>query len=182
MTENGKVTVSLTSDSGTIVVRDRNTTGFSSDFHYINLYRDVFIASKAAGASSSTLTITFSGLNANTAYEVFFYALDTAKTSSVEITTVTGTVSTSWSTIDYTVGSAAAYTENTGLGVAGTSNIVKTNPDGIFSFEITNSAGDKEGFLNGFQIATAVVPEPSITAFLVGIGSLLIIPVVRRFR
>lgn len=181
VTMNGSLTVSLVSDSGNFVVRDRATTGFASGFTATALYRDLFIASKSGEMTSSTLTITFSGLKANSTYEVFFYALDVAKNSSVLINTEIGSDSSAWDSINYTANAAANYTAETSLGIAGTSNIVTTDASGVLSFSITNSLGDREGFLNGFQIA-AVIPEPATTVLAAGLSILLLTVLVRRSR
>jgi len=69
----GATTVTLFGDTGNISSRDRaNSPSNGGSFTFGDLYRDFVVADN----DSETITIGLSGLNANTQYQVVFYAYD----------------------------------------------------------------------------------------------------------
>lgn len=175
--DSGSVSVSIASSSGNFTARDRGTSAFGSTFANTPLYRDVLLAT----GTNTTMTLTFSGLNANTSYSLSFYALDASYSTSVSVYDVTNSQAFGQSIV-YTAGTAASYDAGTSSSVAATSGVATTDETGTLVFQLTQTvSGSNTGqaFLNGFSLAT--IPEPAVGGALLG-GVVLLCASFRRRR
>lgn len=184
-TANGTVGLTLTfptpnSSPGTYTSRDRTTTAADTgDFTYNALYRDLVGAS-----SQGALIFNFTGLLANTTYELRFYAYDDSKTSSQTMTFTdwtSGSAGTGTSTGSVTFTGGYAFT-----GSADDNNrfstLITATSDSSGNLVIEETAGSTYPVLfNGFQIsAAAAIPEPATYAVIY--GSLVLIGAVAYRR
>lgn len=114
-----------------------------------------------SGTSFAQISFTFSGLSANTQYDVVAYGANTTAGAGTRFFS-----SISGPTLGTTTG--ASNDINAGPGVAYTTFTLSTDGSGAFTFYSNfNSGVSAAGPINGFQVT--VVPEPSTFA-LVGIG------------
>jgi hypothetical protein len=185
-TETGTVGLTLTFTTTAYTARDRSTiVANTGSFTYSDLYRDFVNASVTGG----NLTFGFTGLLANTTYQLRFYAYDATSTvGSTKTFTFTdwtsGNAGTGGSTgsVTYTPG------VSTFTGAAGdnylysTSITATTDASGNLSIRET-MGGSYAALFNGFEISSmSSVPEPSTYAAIFGTLALVGAVALRRHR
>ncbi|MCB1226343.1 MAG: hypothetical protein KDK99_11065 [Verrucomicrobiales bacterium] len=113
-------------------------------------------ANGGSGTSYAQITFEFTGLLANTTYDIVAYGASTAGTDrgTLFFNTVGGSVlgSTTGGSVDIAGGAGTAYTT------------FQLTTDGSGAFNILtnyNSASSAQGPVNGFQLQAVAVPEPS---------------------
>jgi hypothetical protein len=185
-TATGTVGLTLTFPTTNYTARDRVTTAADTgSFTYNNLYRDFVNASSNGG----NLTFSFSGLLANTTYQLRFYAYDgnssagaTKTMTFTDFTTGSPGTGASTGSVTFTVGSS------TFTGAAGDnylySTLITATSDSSGALVIRETTGGSYAALfNGFEISSiSSVPEPSTYAAIFGTLALAGAVVSRRHR
>lgn len=184
-TATGTVGLTLTFNSGTGLYTARERTGTAADtgsFTYNGLYRDFVNAS----ASGGNLTFGFTGLLANTTYQLRFYAYDVTASASRTMTFTdwtSGSAGTGASTGSITYTSGSTFT-----GAAGDnylySTLITATTDSSGNLSIRETMGGSYAALfNGFEISSiSSVPEPSTYAAIFGTLALAGAVAFRRHR
>jgi hypothetical protein len=172
--ENGvsdAVTVSINVTTGSFIGVDQKTAAFGSDFQYSALYND----GVRANSGEASLTITFTGLSANTSYDFTFFLLDTGiasgTTSTTTVTYGSGSQLMGIATT-YTAGDATNYNASTSLSVVATNGVAMTDASGAITFTISNAT--MQVMLNGFTVSTTPppIPEPETAALWLGMAAI----------
>ncbi len=155
----GKITVQVESNVGNLFGETRmGNPGYGSGFQYTAFYQDRVSASGAG----SVLTLTFTGLDANTDYDVSLYAKAAHLYSKTEV--INTTKEASPFAVIVAGRSQHKYDANTALQVAGATKRATSNDAGRLQFTLSTVLWDydKEGwgksispFLNGFQLGPA---------------------------
>jgi hypothetical protein len=179
----GTVGLTMTFPGGNYLSRDRttNTPVDTGSFTYANLYRDIWNPSSANGGN---LIYSFSGLLANTSYQLRFYTYDAAASSSRTMTF------TDWTSGSQGTGSATGSVTYTGsyvfTGAAGDnylySTLITATSSATGTLEIRETTGGSyASIINGFEISAAI-PEPSTYAAIFGTLALAGAVAFRRHR
>jgi len=167
-TASGTVGLSLTfpAPTGQYTARDRTTTtADTGNFTYSNLYRDI-----VSSGSNGTLSIGFTGLLANTTYQLRFYSYDDSAVASRTM------IFTDWTSGSAGTGAATGSVTYTGghvfTGAVGDnylySTLITVTSSATGTLDIRQTAGGNyASVLNGFEIIS-VIPEPSTYAMIAG--------------
>ena len=140
---------------------------------------DVFSDAFKQSGSAGDITLTLSGLDANTTYSLTSFHHDNGETGGDNTGLLTATGSTVAPVPILQTNQTTNTVANGGPGQE-TYDIV-TDGSGVASvtFNRTTIGGPNEGFINGISLDLDVIPEPASLALL-GLGGLLLLP--RRKR
>lgn len=136
--------------------RLRGTPLDSGSFNYGDLYYDLLMGPVN---STSSAEVVLSGLAANTTFSLRVFSFDSQASSS----TFTYTDHTSGSSVPFgaitTSGTPTSNLQNSFMGT------ITSSPTGTISFWAQATAGGSNGraVINGFELDTVAVPEPSVT-------------------
>lgn len=168
----GSVTVTMQGDStgaaGNMGGRDRGSPTDSGAFTYGDLLRDGIARTKQTSVTGE-YTMKLSGLLAGTSYQITLWGAN----STADVGTVYSWYDTSISSAllgTITNGPANPLTATANTDYSLTAN-VKTNANGELLLGVTSSnLSPTAGYINGFQLNSAAVPEPSSAMMLGGLA------------
>ncbi|MDR1280969.1 MAG: hypothetical protein LBK99_09125 [Opitutaceae bacterium] len=153
--------------TGQFLTRDRGTPSTDSgSFTYSDIYRDTVLRT-GSNANGATATLGFSGLNANTLYEIRFFTYDNDASSSRTMTFTDWTTGVAGNTGSITFTGGYIFTDTTDNHIFSTTITATTDASGKLLIRET-PGGSYSALLNGFQLThvSAAVPESAATALM----------------
>lgn len=164
--------------TGEFLTRDRgNPSTDSGNFTYSKLYRDAVMRT-GSNSNGAPISLGFSGLKANSLYQIRFFAYDNNPSSSRTMNFIDWTTGAAGTTGSITFTGGYAFTETTDNHIFSTTLTVTSDADGKLLIRETPGGGSYPALLNGFLLTYAAIPEPATTALMttgiIGLASLLL--------
>jgi hypothetical protein len=152
--------------TGTFLARDRAAPANTGSFTTADLYRDM-LQSTGTGVNGQPVAIGFSGLLANTAYDLRFFAYDHSASGSRTMTFTDFSSGSAGGTGSITYTGASVFDSSTSNNVFST--LISVTSDSNGKILLTETPGGSYGVaLNGFVLSASSVPEPSTYAMISG--------------